>query len=472
LANVDLDYKELEITRGFLVHLSMTFDMLTHHLKGFLLSLASHLPGRCDDGWKLNESEWLAYMSAKVEQGVMKHEEVTSIINDSKEKKLVEPPTSMMLTQHLQDDIIALHEFFESSTPPEVQARRQAIHLLLYGFADASGGGLGSTITMPGIGIRCRVGVWGKDDESNSSNFKEFENVVQTIEQESRSGLLKGPSLYLFTDNSTVEGALFKGNTPSRKIFHLIMRFRKVQMLCDAEIIVLHVSGKRMIAQGTDGVSCGLLNEGVTTGLDMLAFIPLHLTAIERNPSVKEWIVSWLGREAEFLLPSEWFTRRHSHCGGYYDKQGFWRLNIKPGKFVWASPPAAAEVAVEELWKALIKIRDCTHVFICPRLLTPQWHRQLNKACDLVLFMPTGSEIWPIEMFEPLTIGFVFPFLSSRPWQLRGTPKMLHLGRTMSHLLKDMDVVTGNLLRELCKQMWELQTMPEDVVRKMLYFGS
>jgi hypothetical protein len=132
----------------------------------------------------------------------------------------------------------------------------------------------------------------------------------------------------------------------------------------------------------------------------------------------------------------------------------------------------SAEVAVEELRKALIKRRNCTHVFICPWLLTPQWRRQLNKACDLVLFMPAGSEIWPLEMFEPLTIGFVFPFLFSRPWQLRGTPKMLHLGRTMSRLLKDTDVATGNLLRKLCKQIWELQTLREDVVRKMLYFGS
>jgi hypothetical protein len=45
LKSVDLDYKELEITRGFLVHLAMNFEMLTHHLKGFHLALALHLPG-------------------------------------------------------------------------------------------------------------------------------------------------------------------------------------------------------------------------------------------------------------------------------------------------------------------------------------------------------------------------------------------------------------------------------------------
>jgi hypothetical protein len=84
-------------------------------------------------------------------------EEVAAIVANSKQKKLVHTPQMVTLIQHLQDDIFAfhkfsdifaLHEFFESTTPPEVQARRQAVHLLLYGFADASGGGLGSTITI------------------------------------------------------------------------------------------------------------------------------------------------------------------------------------------------------------------------------------------------------------------------------------------------------------------------------------
>jgi len=36
-------------------------------------------------------------------------------------------------------------------------------------------------------------------------------------------------------------------------------------------IHVIHVSGKRMIAQGTDGVSRGFLMEGVMAGDDMLS---------------------------------------------------------------------------------------------------------------------------------------------------------------------------------------------------------
>jgi hypothetical protein len=43
---------------------------------------------------------------------------------------------------------------FDLPSPPEIEFRRQNVCLLLYGFADVSGGGLGSTMLVPGTGIR------------------------------------------------------------------------------------------------------------------------------------------------------------------------------------------------------------------------------------------------------------------------------------------------------------------------------
>jgi hypothetical protein len=183
---VYLDYKQLEVTRGYLVHMSMTYEMLSHHLKGFHLALAAHLPGRALDRWKMTSSEWEAYLLLQVEKGVITQEELTNTSSKLKSNFSTPPPTSIPIIQHLRDDIYALHKFFDLGKPPEVQARRHQVHLLLYGFADASGGGLGSTVTILGVGVRCRVGVWGKDDEFESSNYKEFENVVMTVEEEAR----------------------------------------------------------------------------------------------------------------------------------------------------------------------------------------------------------------------------------------------------------------------------------------------
>jgi hypothetical protein len=62
-------------------------------------------------------------------------------------------------------------------------------------------------------------------------------------------------------------------------------------------------------------------------------------------------------------------------------------------------------------------------------LLKAECFRQLYKASDIVFDVPVGTWFWPALMFEPLIIGISFPFLSNPLWQLRSTPKTLHLGR-------------------------------------------
>jgi hypothetical protein len=320
------DYKELERARGFSVHLSMTYDMLRHHLKGFHLTLAAHGPNRGDDGWKIGDRDRIYYVQSKLDANEITPEEAHLMIHPTTSTH--HPPKLVKPLPQLVDDIYALSEFLSPDNPPEIEDRNSEVRVLLYGFADASGGGLGSSVQIPGTGIRCRTGVWGKDEEGTSSNFKEFNNVILTVEEEAKEGTLNGAQMFLFTDNATVEAALYKGNTSNRKLFELIVRIRKVQMECNATILVSHVSRKRMVAQGTDWISRGELKEGIAQGESKLSFIPLHLSALERTPDLKKWISSWVGPKTEFLTPNEWFTRGHDHDGGVTDTKGFWRPNL------------------------------------------------------------------------------------------------------------------------------------------------
>ncbi len=122
--------------------------------------------------------------------------------------------------------------------------------------------------------------------------------------------------------------------------------------------------------------------------------------------------------------------------------------------------------------RACIKKQYLLNLVVIPRLLKPEWFRQLYKTCDLIFDVPIGADCWPTNMFELLVIGIVFPFLRRCPWQLRGTPKMFYLARQVRRMFKEEEVDAGNFLRELLLGCWRLYTLQADVVRRMLFFRS
>ena len=86
-------------------------------------------------------------------------------------------------------------------------------------------------------------------------------------------------------------------------------------------IHVVQVAGKRMIAQGTDGVSRGLLLEGVMSGKDMLSYIDLAKDAISCHPGLLDWIREWTGKDnLKPLTCEEWFVEAHGITGGSLDR--------------------------------------------------------------------------------------------------------------------------------------------------------
>jgi hypothetical protein len=129
-------------------------------------------------------------------------------------------------------------------------------------------------------------------------------------------------------------------------------------------------------------------------------------------------------------------------------------------------------VALEELRKAVIKRQDSMHIFVVPRLLKPEWLKQTFEASDVVFQVPIGCPFWPQKMFEPLTIGLCFPFISSPPWQLRGTLKMLAVVRQMRRVFKEESLVAGSVFCKLLLVRRRIRTMPENVVRRLLRFES
>jgi hypothetical protein len=468
--NAMLEYKHLERVRGFLCHLVMTYDILFPFLKGFHLALCAHLPNRDEEGWKVKDLEWIGFLEERIAQGKMSEEERSDLLNDQFD--FGKAPKQIKVGQRFHTCLRALKKFFTIPVPPIITDRSTNIQMAVYGFVDASKSGFGASIDH-GNKVTYRMGIWGRDTEEDSSNYREFANLVETLEEESLDGSLDGVMLVVATDNSTVEAAVYKGNSSNVKLFDLVVRLRLLELKVGGKFIISHVSGKRMVHQGTDGISRGHLREGITVSEMMLDFCPWHLSALERSPHLLSWLKETFGRSLETLTPEGWFTRGHDHDGHFEDSKGFSRLKTRKGMFVWSPPPAAAEVAIEELRKARLKRRDSTHLFVVPKLMTPLWLKQMHKACDIVIHIKPTHTFWSAEMFEPIILGIAFPFIPHRPWQLRRTPKLLSVAREVHKMQEtDQKVDPGFVLRKLLLLTKRLPSMQPNMVWKLLHFGQ
>ena len=463
-----LKRKELERSAGFLIHLAMTFDDITPFMKGIYLTLNAWRPQRDSEGWRLSDKKWKRVLFDRHDRGLLSDEE----LEDNLMREDAAPETVKGVIR-LESDLESLDAILSPEVVPKIGIRSRLVVSVVYGFGDASGTGLGATFTC-GSGFNFRIGVWGTIEKDESSNWKEFSNVVTALEDEAKEGNLEGAEVFMFTDNSTVESCAVRGTSSSPKLLSLVVKLRAMTTMYGVKLHIFHVAGTRMIAQGTDGVSRGYLALGVMAGEAMTAFIPIHLSAVDRSPGLVDWVKGWCGSNAMLLTPMGWFGEGHDISGWTIDDEsGFDRPVLSEGRtYVWAPPPFAADVALAELRKARIKRQSSCHVVVCPRLCSPLWIKQLYKASDVVIEIPSGTPGWPNGMHEPLLIGLLFPFLRHAPWQLRGTPKMHAMGRELRGLFKEEVLDPRDLLCKFWGQCVGLGKMREDVVRKMLYLRS
>ena len=376
--------------------------------------------------------------------------------------------------RRLIEDLRCLKNYFDADTPPWRFVRGNRIYIARYGFADASKSGFGSTIETKN-GIVYRYGTWGLDGEEQSSNFRELKNLALCLELEISNGNIKGSEVFIFTDNSTAESAYYKGTSSSRALLDIVFKLRRLEFSEGLKIHFIHIAGSRMIAQGTDGLSRGDLNEGVMRGLNMLSFVPLHMSALEGENNLKSWIQKWIfpslskKEKIEFLSESDWFYRGHDIMGGFKNLDNVWIPNFESGVFIWSPAPAAGQFAIEQLREARNKRTDSLHIVLIPRLFTSIWRRQLARVADLFITLPFLDNIWTKESkHEPLTLAFIFPFLPFSPWQLKRTGAFLEMEGFLRRVWQDSSILTGFVLCQLLIRARALSSMPPSLVCKML----
>jgi hypothetical protein len=468
---VRVKFKQLEKDTGFLVHVFMTYELLRPYLKGFYLTMNSWRNDRDKDGWKYGKREW-EEMAEEFWQNGERWEEMVA------DNKCASAQDEVQSVPRFEEDIKVLKLMFRSQTPSRRLIRGFEVANVVYGFGDASGAGFGSSWIAGKVEanqhgrVHYRFGRWGSESEGESSNFRELRNLVDTLALLAKQGELLGVEVFVFTDNSTAEAAFSRGSSSNRKLYEMVKQVKLMEMLSSTRIHIIHVAGKRMIAQGTDGLSRGCLTDGVMLGKEMTSFVPLHLSALDRSQTLLPWLQYGSGDGVEYKLdllsPEDWYDRGHDIAGGTPNCDGVWTPTYRYGNFVWAPPPCVADQCLEELRRARHKRQRSTLIFVCPKIMSYAWQRQLFRSADVVLQIPAGHVAWEETQYESLLIGFYFPFLQYEPWQLKNSNTLLGMARRLQRMCKVDTGASGLVLRELWQFTRKLQTLPECVVQRML----
>jgi hypothetical protein len=401
----DLEFKTIEKHRGFLVYVSRTYPSMVPYLRGVHLTLDSWRPWRKEDGWKMTQSEIAL---------AMRDEEYETIGHDL--VNIRKAAARVRWVPRLRGDIEALTVLTASDSPPHRSVRPKAGSPVVYSFGDASGSGFGSSFERENQ-LSYYSGQWSDEIRAKSSNFRELNNLTNALEQAHSDGTLADSEVFVFTDNSTAETAYFKGTSSSQELFQITLRLQNVQMVGRTSIHFVHIAGKRMILQGTDGLSRGINTVGAMGGESLVSFVPLHLSASTRAGTVlKEWVSSMYGEgiTPRWLSPEDWYGLGHTIDFG-----------------IWDPPPAAADAALEQLAKAVHKRPQLTRLVLIPRLVTVRWRRLLHKICNLVFTVPVDSDIWTSPKCEPLIVGISLPLSRHPPWKIRGSSFVVGVEREL-----------------------------------------
>ena len=259
----------------------------------------------------------------------------------------------------------------------------------------------------------------------------------------------------MFTDNLVTERAFFNGTcSRSRLLFELVLRLRLLEMHSGWKLHAIHIAGTRMTCQGSDALSRGDLLAGVMGGKEMLSFLPLHLSALERLPHIHPWIESWWPDDSlEWSTHESWFDAPH-----------------RGGNFVWSPPPPAAEAALDQLCQVQLKRpKSTSHVFIVPRLMTSLWRKKLLEARTFHFCVPACIDLfWDKTQHKPLMIAVYLPLSKHGPWDLRSTQHMGNLARNLCAVQQFNPHGTRNLLREFLIATRRLEAMPVSLVWQLL----
>jgi hypothetical protein len=261
-----------------------------------------------------------------------------------------------------------------------VKAYSSAQGTLGVAYGDGSGSGTGGTVQILGRDGECPtmeawMGTWRAQVHSFSSNWKELRTLVHMMEREldQGKGRLWNATLFYFTDNLVTYYIVSGGSSSSPELQKLIRRLKYLELLLVVRLEVVHIPGKHMIDQRTDGLSRGLR----LTGGGFKRTPREETRRIFEGLPVTARTIGWARREiAPFL--------RHTSCSYVEGTQAWTFRQIVGRATLWFPAPEWAHQLIDAVVNAWTEQPWGTEAFfIIPRVFQRDWGRVSKHIQEL-----------------------------------------------------------------------------------------
>jgi hypothetical protein len=75
-----------------------------------------------------------------------------------------------------------------------------------------------------------KMGFWCTEFSEKSSNWREFQNLLERLSKEATSGRLVAREVWIATDNSTAEKSFYKGRSTSPELDAMVLELKLIAM--------------------------------------------------------------------------------------------------------------------------------------------------------------------------------------------------------------------------------------------------
>jgi hypothetical protein len=248
-------------------------------------------------------------------------------------------------------------------------------------WGDGSGTGMGGMFEFAHNNedpILTWMGTWSPLAAMHDSNWQELRTLLWTMERLDRQGAdLQGGTLFYFTDNLVSYYIAHNGSSTSRELHKLIRRIKILEIKMDCRVELVHVPGKLVIEQCTNGLSRGIWASPERVLRSSVEESWLALTVTPYSPIMGQWALHLVGHS-----PNRVFVH-------HPDTSEWTWPSIGDQTTIWTPSPEIGRQAVTRVLDYWVEHPHTTNaIFLIPRVLQQDWGYLSRHILEYGVFLP------------------------------------------------------------------------------------